>query len=107
MDYLAIFIAVKDHPAVVVGGGQVAHRKVEWLLAAQARVTVVAPRLGAELAELAKRGAVLHIAAAFAPAHLRDASLAIAATDSPEVNAAVALAARTTRVPINVVDSPE
>jgi uroporphyrin-III C-methyltransferase/precorrin-2 dehydrogenase/sirohydrochlorin ferrochelatase len=107
MDYLPIFIAVKDHPALVVGGGQVAHRKVEWLLAAQARVTVVAPRLGAELAELAERGAVEHIAAPFAPGHLRHASLAIAATDSAEVNAQVARAARTTRVPINVVDSPE
>jgi uroporphyrin-III C-methyltransferase / precorrin-2 dehydrogenase / sirohydrochlorin ferrochelatase len=107
MDYLPIFIAVKDHPAVVVGGGQVAHRKVEWLLAAQARVTVVAPELGAELAELCKRGAIEHVLADFAPEQLRHASLAIAATDSPEVNAAVALAARTRRVPVNVVDSPE
>ena len=44
MDYLPIFIVVKNQPAVVVGGGQVAHRKVEWLLAAKACVTVVAPR---------------------------------------------------------------
>jgi uroporphyrin-III C-methyltransferase/precorrin-2 dehydrogenase/sirohydrochlorin ferrochelatase len=107
MDYLPIFIAIKDQPAVVVGGGQVAHRKVEWLLAAQARVTVVAPRLDAELAELVGRGAVTHIAACFAPEQLRHASLAIAATDSPEVNAAVARVARMTRVPVNVVDSPE
>jgi uroporphyrin-III C-methyltransferase/precorrin-2 dehydrogenase/sirohydrochlorin ferrochelatase len=107
MDYLPIFIVIKDQPAVVVGGGQVAHRKVEWLLAAQARVTVVAPRLDAELAELVGRGAAAHIAACFAPEQLRHASLAIAATNSPEVNAAVALVARTTRVPVNVVDSPE
>ena len=107
MDYLPIFIAIQDQPAVVVGGGQVAHRKVEWLLAAKARVTVVAPSLGAELTELAARGAVEHIAACFAPEQLRHASLTIAATDSPDVNAAVALAARTQRVPVNVVDSPE
>jgi uroporphyrin-III C-methyltransferase / precorrin-2 dehydrogenase / sirohydrochlorin ferrochelatase len=107
MDYLPIFIAVKDQPAVVVGGGQVAHRKVEWLLAAQARVTVVAPSLDAELAALSARGAIEHIGACFAPEQLRTASLAIAATDSSDVNAAVALAARTIRVPVNVVDNPE
>jgi uroporphyrin-III C-methyltransferase / precorrin-2 dehydrogenase / sirohydrochlorin ferrochelatase len=107
MDYLPIFIAIQDQPAVVVGGGQVAHRKVEWLLAAKARVTVVAPSLGAQLTELAARGAVEHIAASFSPEQLRHASLTIAATDSPDVNAAVALAARTQRVPVNVVDSPE
>jgi uroporphyrin-III C-methyltransferase / precorrin-2 dehydrogenase / sirohydrochlorin ferrochelatase len=107
MDYLPIFIAVKEAPALVVGGGQVAHRKVEWLLAARARVTVVAPELGAELAELAARGAIEHIAARFEPGQLADAALVIAATDSGEVNAVVAQAARTARVPINVVDSPE
>ena len=107
MDYLPIFIAVKDAPAIVVGGGQVAHRKVEWLLAAHARVTVVAPQLGAELAELVARGAVQHVAQCFAPEQLREAALAIAATDAPAVNAAVAQAARAARVPINVVDNPE
>jgi len=107
MDYLPIFIAVKDAPAIVVGGGQVAHRKVEWLLAAHARVTVIAPELGQELAQLAAGGAVTHIAAHFAGEQLRHAALAIAATDSAEVNAAVAQAARAARVPINVVDTPE
>jgi uroporphyrin-III C-methyltransferase/precorrin-2 dehydrogenase/sirohydrochlorin ferrochelatase len=107
MDYLPIFIAVKDSSAIVVGGGQVAHRKVEWLLAAHARVTVVAPALAHELAQLVARGAVQHVAAHFAPEQLQHAALAIAATDSAEVNAAVAHAARAARVPINVVDSPE
>jgi uroporphyrin-III C-methyltransferase/precorrin-2 dehydrogenase/sirohydrochlorin ferrochelatase len=107
MDYLPIFITVKDEPAVVVGGGQVAHRKVEWLLATSARVTVVAPALAHELKELAARGVIKHIIAEFAPEHLEHASLAIAATDSSQVNAAVARAARAARVPINVVDNPE
>jgi uroporphyrin-III C-methyltransferase/precorrin-2 dehydrogenase/sirohydrochlorin ferrochelatase len=107
MDYLPIFIVVKDAPAIVVGGGQVAHRKVEWLLAAHARVTVIAPALGSELTELVARGAVQHSAQHFMPEQLRHAALAIAATDSGEVNAAVAQAARSARVPVNVVDSPE
>ncbi|HEY5101798.1 MAG TPA: siroheme synthase CysG [Steroidobacteraceae bacterium] len=107
MDYLPIFIAIKDRPAVVVGGGQVAHRKVEWLLAAQARVTVVAPRLDAELLRLVDGARLQHIAACFAAPQLHEAALVIAATDSADVNAAVAAAARVLRVPVNVVDSPE
>jgi uroporphyrin-III C-methyltransferase/precorrin-2 dehydrogenase/sirohydrochlorin ferrochelatase len=85
----------------------VAHRKVEWLLAAKARVTVIAPALGSELTELVTRGEIQHIAAFFETRHVAQASLAIAATNSNEVNAAVAQAARDARVPVNVVDSPE
>ena len=39
MDYLPVFLRVAGEAAVVVGGGRVAARKVEWLLEAGARVT--------------------------------------------------------------------
>lgn len=45
MDFLPIFLNVRDHRAIVVGGGVVAARKAELLLRAGARVTVIAPRL--------------------------------------------------------------
>jgi uroporphyrin-III C-methyltransferase/precorrin-2 dehydrogenase/sirohydrochlorin ferrochelatase len=107
MDYLPKFIVVKDAVALVVGGGEVAHRKVEWLLAAHARVRIVAPRLHADLAELVARGAIQHEAAEFDARQLHGAALAIAATDSAATNTAVAQTARAARVPVNVVDSPE
>ena len=50
MDYLPIFLRVEARPVVVVGGGEVALRKAQWLLKAGAQVTVVAPQLHAELA---------------------------------------------------------
>jgi uroporphyrin-III C-methyltransferase/precorrin-2 dehydrogenase/sirohydrochlorin ferrochelatase len=107
MDYLPIFIQLRGELAVVVGGGQVASRKVELLLKAGARVTVVAPALVEELDTLAARGDLRHVGAEFAPGHLAGAGIVIAATDSREVNAAVSCAARTARVPVNVVDDPE
>jgi siroheme synthase-like protein len=107
MDYLPIFIVVKDAPAIVVGGGQVALRKVEWLLAAHARVTVIAPALAAELARARRARRRAAPRREFRARVLRHAALAIAATDSGEVNAAVAHAARAARVPVNVVDTPE
>jgi uroporphyrin-III C-methyltransferase / precorrin-2 dehydrogenase / sirohydrochlorin ferrochelatase len=107
MDYLPIFIRVKDADALLVGGGLIAHRKIDWLLAAGAQVRVVAPRLGTEVAALLERGVIRHVAAEFDARHLEGAAIVIAATDEPAVNAAVAQAARAARVPINVVDSPE
>ncbi len=108
MPHLPIFLAVAGTPCVVVGGGHVAARKVARLLACEARVTVVAPRLAsAALAALAAGGSLAHVARDFAPADLDAATLAIAATDDDAVNAAVAQAARERRVPVNVVDRPQ
>jgi len=107
MDYLPIFIQLRGELAVVVGGGQVASRKVELLLQAGARVTVVAPEVVDELYALAARGELHHVCAEFAASHLSGAGIVIAATDSREVNAAVSCAARKARIPVNVVDDPE
>ena len=52
MDYLPIFIQLRGSPVVVVGGGSVALRKVDLLLKAGARVTVIAPKLHEELRAL-------------------------------------------------------
>jgi uroporphyrin-III C-methyltransferase/precorrin-2 dehydrogenase/sirohydrochlorin ferrochelatase len=107
MDYLPIFIQLRGEPAVVVGGGQVALRKVELLLRAGARVTVIAPQLHDELRALADRGQLNYLGLEFRPHHLDGVGLAIAATDSRVVNSAVSTAARARRVPVNVVDDPE
>ena len=107
MDYLPIFIQLRGSPAVVVGGGNVALRKVDLLLKAGARVTVIAPKLHDELRALAARGQLDYVALEFHPHHLDGTSLVIAATDSREVNAAVSAAAKARRLPINVVDDPE
>jgi uroporphyrin-III C-methyltransferase/precorrin-2 dehydrogenase/sirohydrochlorin ferrochelatase len=107
MDYLPIFIQLRGSPAVVVGGGSVALRKVDLLLRAGARVTVIAPKLHDELRALAGRGQLDYIALEFHPHHLDGTSLVIAATDSRDVNSAVSSAAKARRLPVNVVDDPE
>ncbi|MBX5460713.1 MAG: uroporphyrinogen-III C-methyltransferase [Steroidobacteraceae bacterium] len=107
MDYLPIFIQLRGEPVVVAGGGEVALRKVELLLRAGARITVIAPELHEDLRALAEQNAIRFLSLPFQPHHLDGVSLAIAATDSREVNAAVASAARARRVPVNVVDDAE
>jgi uroporphyrin-III C-methyltransferase/precorrin-2 dehydrogenase/sirohydrochlorin ferrochelatase len=107
MDYLPIFIQLRGEPTVVVGGGHVALRKVDLLLKAGARITVISPKLHDDLRTLARRGQLNYLALEFQPHHLDGVGLVIAATDSREVNAAVSTAARARRVPVNVVDDPE
>jgi uroporphyrin-III C-methyltransferase / precorrin-2 dehydrogenase / sirohydrochlorin ferrochelatase len=107
MDYLPVFLRIEDAPALVVGGGRVAARKIEWLLKARARVRVAAPELLPELAERVVRGELAHLPGSFDAAQLAGAALAVAASDDREVNAAVSRAARERQIPVNVVDSAE
>ncbi|MEW6313304.1 MAG: NAD(P)-dependent oxidoreductase [Pseudomonadota bacterium] len=107
MDYLPIFMDVRGRCCVVVGGGEVAARKVAMLLRAGARVTVVSPQLVDELEQRKRGGELAHIDATFSPACLDDAVLVIAATDDNAANRAVHQAALQRRLPVNVVDALE
>jgi len=106
VDYLAVFLSLKGRRAVVVGGGQVAARKVDALAKAGARVTVVAPRLLPQLAGRAAASDLEHVAAEFSPEQLDGVALAVAATDDAGVNGAVSRAAQERQIPVNVVDQP-
>lgn len=81
--------------AVVAGGGQVAQRRIPGLLAAGARVRLVAPEVTPALEGLARAGEVEWLRRGFAEADLDGAWYAVAATDDPGVNAAVSAAAET------------
>jgi uroporphyrin-III C-methyltransferase / precorrin-2 dehydrogenase / sirohydrochlorin ferrochelatase len=107
MEYLPIFLNLKGRPCAVIGGGDVAARKVALLLEAGAQVTVTSPELCEPLAELAGAGRIAHRAEAFSPAALEGIAVAIAATDDRPVNAEVSRLAQAQRIPVNVVDDPE
>ena len=104
MDFFPIFLNLKNSPCLVVGGGEVAFRKVSALLQAGATVTVVSPELCAAFNELAT---IRHLPEPFQVAHLHDATLVIAATDDATVNKEVSMEARKRKLPVNVVDNPE
>ena len=85
MDFLPIFLNVRNRLAVIVGGGAVAARKADLLLQAGASVRVVAPALASELAVLRDSGRIEYRAELFAPAVLDGAVVVIAATNQPAV----------------------
>jgi precorrin-2 dehydrogenase/sirohydrochlorin ferrochelatase len=105
MSYL-VNLTVAGKSAVVIGGGQVAARKVEDLLAAQARVTVVATDSGEAIRELAEAGRIALRLRPYAKDDLAGAFVAIAATGDEEVNRRVAGDAAALNVLVNVVDRP-
>jgi uroporphyrin-III C-methyltransferase/precorrin-2 dehydrogenase/sirohydrochlorin ferrochelatase len=107
MQYLPIFIDLKQKSCLVVGGGEVAARKAQMLLRAQAQVTVVAPRLCSALQSLSDEGAITHIVGTYQEPQLEHATLVIAATDDESVNRLVSAQAHKLNLPVNVVDHPE
>ena len=107
MGYIPIFLDVTGRECVVVGGGEVATRKVESILEAGAHVTVVSPHLSPSLEEIVADGLVTHIARDYQLGDMRGCVLVYAATDDPKLHRELAAEARALAIPINVVDVPE
>ncbi|MES9858289.1 MAG: siroheme synthase CysG [Sedimenticola sp.] len=107
MDFLPIFLDVKGKPCLVVGGGEVADRKISLLLKAGAKVRVISPLLCNNLANLAEDNLIEHQPRDYQNGDLDECHLAIAATDSSSVNQLVSTHAQAARIPVNVVDQPE
>ena len=102
-----LFTDLRGRIVLVVGGGAVARRKAAALLEAGARVRIGAPQLEPVLSEWAAAGRIGHLAGEFTPDWLDDTWLAIAATDDPVINRAVAAAGEARRIFVNVVDDAE
>lgn len=107
MKFLPVFMDVVNQPCLVVGGGEVAVRKVALLREAGARVSVVAPILSESLAALAGSQSIEHLSREFRPDDVSGRQLVVAATDDEKVNRDVSAACKALRIPVNVVDRPD
>lgn len=107
MSHFPLFAELSGQPCLVVGGGEVAARKIRRLLQAGADVVVNAPELCAELAGRLVAGEIRHAPGGFEPALVDEALLVIAATSDRAVNRRVAKAAERARRLCNVVDDGE
>jgi uroporphyrin-III C-methyltransferase/precorrin-2 dehydrogenase/sirohydrochlorin ferrochelatase len=107
MRFYPLFADLQKRPVLVVGGGSVAARKAETLLAAGADVSVGAPELNAELHELEKQGRLRHLPGNYQSSWLDDLVLVIAASNDSAVNHQVSLDAQARGMLVNVVDNPQ
>ncbi len=105
MDFFPAFLNIREKDCLVVGGGSVAHRKIELLQRAGARVTVVAPQIETAIRDLDPAPVCLD--EMFESRHLDGMTLAIVATPLRELNKTIAQMAMSRNIPVNVVDDPD
>ena len=105
--YFPMFVDLSDKKIVVVGGGNIATRRVKTLLSFTRNITVVAPQMTAELLELGKTG---KIEALLRPVKRQDfefAYMVIAATNDWKVNEQVDRVCKEEGIYVNVADDKE
>lgn len=105
--YYPIFMDLKALPVLVVGGGNVALRKVQTLLQHGALVQIVSPRLVPELRELIDGKTCIWVERDYSTEDIQEAMLVFSCTEIEEVNAQVSRDAKASFRPVNVVDDPD
>lgn len=104
--YYPICLDIREKRCVVVGGGDVAERKIIRLLECGALVTVVAKKLTPPLMNMAAAGKLTHVDDNYDQQYLAGAFLVIGATDREEVNDRIAADCRARVIMVNIVDDP-
>lgn len=107
MGFYPVLLDMTGQLVLVIGGGQVAARKVASLLEAGAKVRLVAPELCPEARELAQKSAVEYHQRPFEPGDIGTARLVFCATDNDEVNQQAARQARKHGAWANVIKNPD
>ncbi len=107
MDYLPLAVRLKDQAVLLVGGGQIALRKASLLVRAGALVSVVAPTIEAELAQMIDAYGGRLLRRPFEESDIADQRLVVVATDDAVINQRVAQLAQARGLYVNVVDHPD
>ncbi len=102
-----VMLSLRGRRVLVVGGGEVALRKIEGILAEGALPRVIAPEVVAAIDELEGRGAIELRRRCYRPGDAAGFAIVFAATDDREVNARVFAEAREAGIWVNVADEPE
>ena len=102
--YYPVFLDLKGRACVIVGGGEIAERKIANLLECGAVITMVSPQVTPGIRAHAEAGDIRWEAREYADGDLKGAFLAIASTDDEDVNKAVHEEASREGIVLNVVD---
>jgi precorrin-2 dehydrogenase/sirohydrochlorin ferrochelatase len=106
MKFYPAFLKLEGRPCLVFGGGTIAERKVEALLASGAVVTVISPTLTKGLSALREYGCIAWRQRRYERGDLKGFVLAISATGDEPADATIAAEAEREGVLLNVVDRP-
>lgn len=104
MSYFPMFVELKSKKVLIVGGGNVALRKLQKLRPYGADITVVAPEMNAQLRS---EQDVTQVLLPFDDGMVDSQAMVIAATDNKALNHRIATLCRGRKIPVNVVDDRE
>ncbi len=105
--FCPLHIDLNNQECLVIGGGKVAGRKVNTLLAYRAAVTVLSPDLSQELASLLEAGKINYQADIYRPVYLEHKFLVVCATADEVINRRAAEECISRGIPVNTVSDPE
>jgi precorrin-2 dehydrogenase/sirohydrochlorin ferrochelatase len=104
--YYPLMLDLKNIKCLVIGGGEVAKRKVYSLWECGADITLVSPEIVSGLMELAERKKITYLKRKYQRGETRGFSLVFVATPDPEVSRQVAEEAKTAGIFCNIADAP-
>lgn len=107
MKYFPIYLDAKHINAMIVGGGEVAARKIDLLLKSTTNISIMSETLNSSVERLVNQHQLKWLKHNYQPGHLNNINIVIAATDCSEVNSAVAEESSALKLLTNVVDQPE
>jgi precorrin-2 dehydrogenase/sirohydrochlorin ferrochelatase len=104
--FYPIFLNLEGHRVVVIGGGEVAERKIQSLLDTGAIIVVISPEVTPDIASLYRQNRIELCKRLYMPGDCAGAALVLSATGDPEVSKAVYTEASALGIFINTADQP-
>ena len=107
MAYFPLYTDIRGFKILMVGGGNIALRRLKTLQMFHEHITVISPAVCKEIEDMALEGFVTWISRSYIPGDLKNFDMVLAATDDREVNHTVFLEARREKIPVNISDCKE
>ncbi|MCL4114260.1 UNVERIFIED_CONTAM: hypothetical protein GTU68_038137 [Idotea baltica] len=105
--HFPLFLDIQDRHCLVIGGGPVASRKVSSLIKSGALVTLISPKVSADLQQFADENKITVILREYQSTDIIRAFLVIAATNNSDINKQIAQQANEANILVNVADNPD
>ncbi|AOY75452.1 precorrin-2 dehydrogenase/sirohydrochlorin ferrochelatase family protein [Clostridium formicaceticum] len=104
--YYPMMLKIQGKLCTVIGGGEVAERKVKTLLRYEAKVVLISPKITEGLQALVEQKKIIHRKKYYEEGDLLGSYLIYAVTDDAEINKKCKEEAEKYQILINVADSP-
>ena len=103
--FFPILINLQKFPCLIIGGGNVALRKVQSLLLFNAKITVLSPRICKALVELNKKRKIKIISDSYSKKYIKNYKIVFSATNNQKINKKVQQDCNQEWILLNVVDN--